>query len=125
MRRALIVEDYPRLAKVIADVARNCGYHAEVVSTVAEAEHAIKQHVPDVLWLDILLGAGGSGWTLLRRCVTEQMYRGRVVLCSGVVDMNDYADLIEEARGCFSDVQALQKPVSIEQIEAALRGSGA
>jgi len=68
--RILIVEDEPRLQKVLALTLEQSGYEVETVSTAAEAVQAITEELPGVLVLDVNL-PDGTGWGVLRQLASQ------------------------------------------------------
>ena len=63
--RVYIVEDEPELAALVADYARASGYDAVVFGDGAQALAAIKENVPDMLVLDLML-PGMDGLSVCR-----------------------------------------------------------
>lgn len=60
-RRVLVVEDEALMASLIADVLREAGFQAQIASDVATARDLVDAFDPDMVLLDISLGAGPSG----------------------------------------------------------------
>lgn len=60
-RRVLIVEDESLMASLIAGVLREAGFTTETASDAATARELIEEFDPDMVLLDISLGAGPSG----------------------------------------------------------------
>ena len=66
--RALIVEDHGTTREVLRRLLRVCGYHAEAVGSIAEAERHLDG--AERMFLDLEL-TDGSGVDLLRRIRSE------------------------------------------------------
>src|SRR5688572_6501782 len=77
--RALIVEDHGTTREVLRRLLRVCGYEAEAVATLAEAENRL--HSADRMFLDLEL-ADGNGIELLRR-IRSQNLPIRVAVTTG------------------------------------------
>ena len=58
--RVLIVEDEPKLAKLLDDYLRASGYETDCVDDGREVVAAVQRHRPDLIILDLMLpGLGG------------------------------------------------------------------
>jgi two-component system, OmpR family, response regulator BaeR len=58
--RVLIVEDEPKLAKLLVDYLRASGYETDCVDDGREVVPAVQRHRPDLILLDLMLpGLGG------------------------------------------------------------------
>ena len=77
--RALIVEDHGTTREVLRRLLRVCGYEAEAVATLAEAENRL--HSADRMFLDLEL-TDGNGIELLRR-IRSQNLPIRVAVTTG------------------------------------------
>lgn len=60
-RRALVVEDEPLIATLLADVLTQAGFSVQSAQDVRRARQLIRQFDPDVAILDISLGDGPTG----------------------------------------------------------------
>ena len=69
-RRALIVEDHGTTREVLRRLLRVCGYEADAVGTIAEAEPRLSRS--DCLFLDLELH-DGNGIDLLRRIRADNL----------------------------------------------------
>ncbi len=63
--KLLIVEDEPALAEAVAEYLEDLGHETRHAATLAEARRALEAGLPDLVLLDLNLGAE-SGLTLLR-----------------------------------------------------------
>lgn len=64
-RRALIVEDDPMIARILADTLTDEGYCARHTSAAQEALDVLDDWLPDVILLDLML-SGMDGWAFRR-----------------------------------------------------------
>jgi hypothetical protein len=60
-RRLLVVEDEALMASLLSDVLTSTGFEVRTSGNVSDARSAIEDFDPDVVLLDISLGAGPSG----------------------------------------------------------------
>lgn len=81
-RRALIVEDHGTTREVLRRLLRVCGYEADAVASVADAEKHLAS--ADRVFLDLEL-ADGNGIELLRR-IRSQNLPARVAVTTGTSD---------------------------------------
>lgn len=64
-RKALIVEDDPMIARIIADTLSDEGYYARHTARAQDALDVLNDWVPDVILLDLML-SGMDGWDFRR-----------------------------------------------------------
>jgi EAL domain-containing protein (putative c-di-GMP-specific phosphodiesterase class I)/FixJ family two-component response regulator len=77
---ALIIDDEPGIAQVALDVAIDCGYNAQIVTSGALVNAAV--NVPDVIVLDLLM-PGTDGVEVLRS-IAAAGWRTQIILMSGM-----------------------------------------
>src|SRR5690606_23351388 len=109
----LVVEDDPRYASVIRDLARARGFNVLVSSRGADALHLVREYAPNAISLDIFL-PDMLGWTVLARLKQDAATRHIPVQVVTVEEERHHS--IE--RGAFS---YLAKPADNETIAAALQ----
>ncbi|HET8819658.1 MAG TPA: response regulator, partial [Xanthomonadaceae bacterium] len=109
----LVVEDDPRYATVLRDLARSRGFKVLVASRGAEALRLVREHKPSAISLDIFL-PDMLGWTVLARLKQDSATRHIPVQIVTVEEERHHS--IE--RGAFS---YLAKPATTESISAALQ----
>ena len=113
MMTALLVEDMPQALQVLQnDLAEYCP-DVQITGTahsVVEAAKQLRQHTPDLLFLDILLG-DGTGFDLLE---IFPNLRARIIF---VTASDEYA--VRAFR--FAAVDYLLKPVEPAQLQAAVQ----
>lgn len=110
--RALIVEDHGTTREVLRRLLRVCGYEANAVASVAEAENRLD--TADCLFLDLEL-AEGNGIDLLRRIRTENLPI-RVAITTG----SSEAPLLAEVSKLRPDAVFI-KPVDFSKLVSWLR----
>jgi HAMP domain-containing protein/CheY-like chemotaxis protein/signal transduction histidine kinase len=109
----LLVEDDPRYATVLRDLARSQGFRVLVANTGAEALRLVREYKPTAISLDIFL-PDMLGWTVLARLKQDSATRHIPVQIVTVEEERHHS--IE--RGAFS---YLAKPATTETIGAALQ----
>ena len=112
--RALILEDHGTTREVLRRLLRVCGYEADAVTTIAEAERRL--HVADRVFLDLEL-SDGNGVELLRRIRTQNLAI-RVAVTTG----SSEATLLAEVSALRPDALFI-KPVDFAKLEDWLRRS--
>ena len=106
-RRALIVEDHGTTREVLRRLLRVCGYEAEAVATLAEAQ--LRLHTADRVFLDLELG-DGNGVELLRHIRTQNLPI-RVAVTTGLSE----TPLLAEVSGLQPDA-VFMKPVDFSKL---------
>ncbi|MGH8116298.1 MAG: response regulator, partial [Rhodanobacteraceae bacterium] len=108
----LIIEDDPRYAGVLRNLARTSGLRALVATSGADGLHLARHYQPTAICLDIFL-PDMLGWTVLARLKQTQETRHSPVQIITVEDERHHG----MERGAFS---YLTKPATTEAIEASL-----
>lgn len=80
MRRALIVEDDPFTRTLVAHLLEGAGFEARQCASSAEAIDAFEEFDPDVLIVDVQLGAAPNGIQLAEALCQRAPYLGIVVI---------------------------------------------
>ena len=105
--RALIVEDHGTTREVLRRLLRVCGYEADAVGSIAEAESRLGS--AERLFLDLEL-TDGNGIELLRR-VRSQNLPVRVAITTGSSD----GPLLAEVSGLRPDAVFI-KPIDFAKL---------
>ena len=113
--RVLVIEDEVIFAKAVARRLARDGYECEAVTSLADAEAAIRNAPPDLLLLDMRL-PDGSGLDFLERL------RGEFAIAAPVIVMTAYGE-IEDAVNAMklSAADYLKKPVDLDELLLAVR----
>jgi CheY-like chemotaxis protein/signal transduction histidine kinase len=109
----LIVEDDPRYARVLIDLARDKGFKVLVAQRGADALELAKQYQPSAVSLDVFL-PDMLGWSVLSQLKQNPLTR-HIPVQIITLDEDKHHGL---SRGAFSFVT---KPTTTEGVEAALR----
>jgi two-component system LytT family response regulator len=111
--KACIIEDESRIREALEQQLKGCGHELEVVGSVgsiAEAVPVLNRYLPDVVFLDVDLGGGRSGFDLFKEFPNP---RFEVVFVTG---FEHHA--VKAIR--FSCLDYLLKPVSRKELQQAL-----
>jgi HAMP domain-containing protein/CheY-like chemotaxis protein/GAF domain-containing protein len=108
----LIVEDDPRYARLVAELARNQGLKVLIATRGAEALSLAREYRPTAISLDVFL-PDMLGWTVLNQLKQDPATR-HIPVQIVTLDEDRQHGL---ARGAFS---FLNKPASAQELEAAL-----
>jgi CheY-like chemotaxis protein len=116
--RVLIVEDEVMIAMTLESMVEDFGH--EVGAVVSTGEEAISQALvvkPDVILMDVNLGAGIDGVEAARR--TRQALDARIVFVTA------YADAATMARmhAAIPDALVVNKPFDSESLRRAIQGT--
>ena len=117
MKRILIVDDEADFREFIVRVAKGLGFAATAVGSGAEFRAVYDEVAPDAVVLDIVMpeedGIELLNWLGAKGC------SARVLIVSGYnPHYREMAQLLGGVKGL--DVVTLQKPLEIEDLEAAL-----
>jgi CheY-like chemotaxis protein len=116
--RLLLIDDEPALAAFVADIARDCGFDAQLTSTNEQFRSSLLAARPDMIALD--LGMPGMDGVELLRFLAEQDCRAPVLIISGFDRrVLESAFRLGEALG-LEMIGPLEKPVRAHQLELLL-----
>ncbi len=112
MRTILIVDDDLILLTVFPIVLASDGYRVQTASSARTALQVVEQQRPDLVLLDLHLGAALTGGLDLLRRMQARVAGLPVVVVSGYP-----ATLMREAARAAGAVEYLEKPVTIEGLK--------
>lgn len=116
-RTVLMVEDETSVQKIVGRMLSVMGYDTIVCDSAEEALEVLKENSPELLLVDMMLGAGMNGLELADKVATSHPDT-RVVLMSG------YPDDILKRRDNFSDrYEMLRKPFGYDEISSRLEAA--
>ena len=110
-RKILVVDDEPRVVRLVSEVLKAVGYQVVAAASGASALEMVALEQPDLILLDVLLGSGPNGHEVCRR----------------IREFSDVAIIMLTAKATESDVLAgfeagaddyLTKPFSAKELAA-------
>ena len=120
MKRLLVVDDSAAFAEYVRKAAETLGFEVEVSHDGKMAKTAYRAFKPDVIMLDMVMpeidGIEFVQW------LSDEGCEARLIVVTGY--SQHYAEMtktLAEARG-FEFVKALNKPVRLVELRAALAG---
>ncbi|WP_456475249.1 response regulator [Candidatus Pyrohabitans sp.] len=119
MTSVLVIDDSKDILGIVKRMLKKRGYHVVTAGSAEEALKKLKEgYTLDVILLDILM-PGMSGEELLSRIKNHEGLKNTPVYIFSVVTESDRIQkwLRQGAKGL------IQKPFSIERLEAAIRES--
>jgi DNA-binding response OmpR family regulator len=118
MKRLLIVDDEPAMARLIQRIAKSCGYEVTVTHDSEDFMDALVTGEPDAIALDLSL-PDVDGVELLRFLATIKC-RAKILIISGFdARVLETSGRLGEARG-LNIVGTLMKPVRAAELRAAI-----
>jgi DNA-binding response OmpR family regulator len=116
--RLLLIDDEPSLAEFLASAASESGFEPVITARDDEFRDAFLERRPEMVALD--LGMPGMDGVELIRFLTEQQFRGPVLIVSGFDRrVLESAFRLGEALG-LTMVGPVEKPVRFEVLEQML-----
>jgi DNA-binding response OmpR family regulator len=120
--RVLVVEDDERTAGFLADNLRADGFRVAVAGEAAEALRAIEVRQPDLVVLDLALGAGSSGLSVLDRVRSADGLGTRIDPALPVIILSGHGSEIDRVRGFRRGADDfVVKPFSYAELLARVR----
>lgn len=124
-KKILIIEDDTRLAELVANYLKRQNYDVEVHSRGDTAEEAIKQLLPDLVILDVML-PGKSGFDVCRD--VRPFYKGPILIMTASEDdideiiglelgADDYMSKPVEPRRLLAHIRALLRRKESEIVD--------
>ena len=65
--KILVVDDEPRLVRLVSEVLKAAGYRVVAAASAKGATEQVVLEQPDLVLLDVLMGAGPTGYDVCRR----------------------------------------------------------
>ncbi len=112
--KVLVVDDEPRLVRLVSEILKAAGYRIISAANGKAATEAVALEQPDLVLLDVLLGAGQNGYDV----------------CRSVREFSDVAVIMLTAKATEADVLAgfeagaddyLTKPFSAKELLARVQ----
>lgn len=120
MKRLLIVDDEPAMARLIQRVAKSCGYEVAVTHDAEDFMDALVAGEPDAIALDLSLPRV-DGVELLRFLAAAKC-RAKILIISGFdARVLETSGRLGEASG-LNIAGTLMKPVRAAELRAAIEG---
>jgi nitrogen-specific signal transduction histidine kinase len=113
--RVLVVEDNPSMRRIAARQLRELGYEVLEAANAAAALTLLAAEPIDLLFSDVLMPGGASGFDLAREA-TRRWPQLHIVLTSGFPNVTQRADM-----GVPSSVRLLGKPYRKDKLGAVIR----
>jgi two-component system, OmpR family, response regulator len=118
MKRLLIIDDEPAMARLIQRIAKSCGYEVTVTHDSEDFMDALVTGEPDAIALDLSL-PDVDGVELLRFLATTKC-RAKILIISGFdARVLETSGRLGEARG-LNIAGTLMKPVRAAELRAAI-----
>jgi len=84
MKKILLVEDDPFLVDIYSTKLKEAGFSVQIVTDGKDVLEKVKEDIPDLLLLDIVL-PNFNGWEILRKIERDDQLKGlKVVLLSNL-----------------------------------------
>ena len=122
MARVTVVNDNPEFLDLVRDILEDDRYATTTIDgDRADALEAIRESRPDVLMIDLRMGADGlHGWDIAQQVRAEPDFDGLpVLICSA--DAMALTALEVDLEG-LQHVDTLVKPFSIDDLSVAIDG---
>ena len=115
MKKVLIVDDQPDVARTLSQLVASGGYDVVTATRFDEARHLIDQTPPDILVTDVRLGAFNGLQLVLHM---------RAVQPSGpIIVLSAYDDAVIRQEAERSGAAFLAKPVTRKDLLDAIEGA--
>lgn len=115
-KHILVIDDDPSILQLFDELLGEEGYRVSLDNVARETvaiHHAVRDHQPDLVILDFVLGDEGGGWQVLEALEMDQRTRDiPVIICTGAVrQVTEMGPQLEE-RG----VKVVLKPFDIDEL---------
>lgn len=118
MTTIAVVNDDPDFLSLLTELLQLEGYGAFIIHEARGAYEQLKQAQPDVIVLDIRIGADNDGWQIAE-CLTLDPTTGSIpiILCSAAVDELQHRVPWLQEHG----IGAVVKPFDLDDMLGAIR----
>lgn len=122
-KRILVIDDRQELLSLIRMLLEDANYAVSVLDDGALVESTVRQNPPDLIVLDLRLGAV-SGLDVLRRLRETQATADIpvIVATAAVTEVPVLEGLIGDASGRYANVCVLKKPFDADALLERIQG---
>lgn len=121
-QRLLVIDDEPRFARFIENVALDLGFDVTVTNDYRAFMKAYEETNPSTIVLDMVMPTKDGNDLIL--WLAERHSTAALIIVTGYTpDYASNAKTLAEFKG-FKSVNTLHKPVDIEDLRAALQAAG-
>jgi CheY-like chemotaxis protein len=115
----LVLDGAQEILELFRDLLEEEGYRVSLSLTAEAGVDLVKDLMPDLVVLDLVLGRGDSGrellWQLRQDPVTARVL---ILVCTGAIRLLDQ----DQERLAEENVAIIQKPFDIDELLAAIAG---
>jgi DNA-binding NtrC family response regulator len=111
----LVVDDMDDQRKLAASILTSLGYHVSTATNGEQAFELVRDHIFDLVLLDMIMDQGIDGLETFRR-MRDLRPEQRAVIASGFAENHRVAQAISLGAHGF-----LQKPYSLQRIAVSIR----
>ena len=116
-KRILIVDDDPDFATAIRKILTSANYSVDVEGNVEDGMKAIKEKMPDLILLDVMMEKYDDGFNMCYDLKHDDRYRGIPVIIITAVTEVTGLKFDPETDGEYLEADDyVQKPVSVEAL---------
>lgn len=119
-KRILVIDDDPDFLDYVRIVLSASGYEVETASTAKQGLDLMREHVPDLVIVDVMMSYALDGWTVSREMFSDPRLRNvPIMMVSAIVSdkddalfPNDVNDRVDAFMSKPLDPSALLKQVA-------------
>jgi CheY-like chemotaxis protein len=116
-KRILVVNDTEEIVELFLDILEGMGHEAVATSFAPEDLAEVKKAEPDLVILDLMIGAEAQGWQLAQKMrMSPDTAKIPIVVCSAAVDQ------VREQEGWLASqaIKVVLKPFEVDDLELAV-----
>jgi DNA-binding response OmpR family regulator len=116
-KHVLVVDDSEEIIQLLREIFGAMGHRVSATTSPPRDVDEVRRIDPDLLFLDLMVGAEGSGWELLQKLTMSREMAGMpIIVCAAALP-----DVPEQGRWLASKgVKTLLKPFSLDDLELAV-----
>lgn len=116
-KRILIVNDTEEIIDLFRDIIEEIGHEVAAITYAPEDLEDVKQAEPDLVILDLMIGAEARGWQLAQKMrMSAETAKIPIIVCSAALDH------VREQEGWLAaqGIKVVLKPFQIDDLELAI-----
>jgi CheY-like chemotaxis protein len=116
-KHILVVNDTEEIVELFREILAGLGHRISVATFAPEDLNEVKKHAPDLVILDLMIGAEGQGWQLAQKMrMSPDTAKIPIIVCTAAVTE------VREQEGWLTQqgIKIVLKPFQVDDLELAV-----
>jgi CheY-like chemotaxis protein len=116
-KHILVVNDTEEIVELFRDILEGIGHRVSVATFAPEDLNEVKKHAPDLVILDLMIGAEGQGWQLAQKMrMSPDTAKIPIIICTAaLVEVREQEGWLVQ-----QGIKVVLKPFQVDDLELAV-----